>query len=543
MKRSFAFFFSCLATISLHAQSVTTDPVGFTTTSLLGNSDSFISLPFVRPPAFVGGISSASGTTITVAGNPWIGSQFVYAAGSQPNHYYALVGPATSANPKEGHTYAITGNTTNSLTVQLGADTLTGIPANAQVSVIPNWTLATAFPTTDQNVSFTPTTSSAQYKTQVRVPDVSAAGINLPYLTYFFSNNVDGTSGNVGWRAVGNNTADRGDDALLPDSHFVVRNLNGAPTLPLVTLGGVITKKVTVPLVTSASTQQDNPVGLLRPLDVSLNATGLKMSDGSFTANDQLLLFNNAQAGYDKSPSAVYVQSASATNGPWRLMGDTVNDRGNEIILASTGFVIRKGVGTGQPAFWTNNFPVQATSVVSRKTHGAAGDFDINLPLSGLPGVESRSGGVYKVIFTFPAAVTFSGAAVTSGVASTVTPSSMSTNVVAVDLTGVTNNQYITVTLLGVNDGTNTNDVAARMGVLVGDANGNGSVTSSDIAFIKSQSGLPVSASNFRADVNAGGSINASDVGLAKSNSGAALPPDSADGQPSSVTTASVSND
>ncbi len=497
------------------------------TDSLLGNSDTHIALPLVRPPAFVGGIQSAAGTTITVAGSPWMANQFVYAAGTQPNHYYALIGPATAANPKEGHTYPIVGNTANTITVDLGPDSLTGIPANAQLSVIPNWSLKTVFPDGDQNVFFTPTTTTAQYKTQIRVPDISASGINLPYTDYFFSNNVNGTSGNIGWRLVGDNTTDRGDDPLMPDSHMVVRNLNGAPTLPLVNLGGVLLKKITVPLITSAATQQDNPVGILRPLDVALNATGLNLADGSFGANDQLLLFNNAVVGFDKAPSAIYVQTA-APNGPWRLSNDLATDRGNDIIPAGVGFIVRKATGTGQPAFWVNNFPVQAVSAVSRRSHGGT-DFDLNLPLSGTPAVECRStGGVYKVIFTFPAAVTFSGAAVTSGVASTVTPSVISSSVVVADLTGVTDVQRITVTLLGVNDGTNTNDVAVRMAVLAGDTTGNGSVSASDIGLTKSQSGLPITAGNFRSDVNVSGSINASDIGLVKSKSGAALPPDNA---------------
>jgi uncharacterized protein (TIGR02597 family) len=159
-----------------YAQSAATDPVGFTTAALLGQSDSAISLPFVRPPVFVGGIESASGNIITVSGRPWTMNQFVYAPGTQPNRYYALVGPASSANPKEGHTYPIIANSADSLTVDLGPDNLNGIPTNARVSVIPNWTLATVFPASDQNVSFTPTTSTAAYKTQVRVPDASAAG-------------------------------------------------------------------------------------------------------------------------------------------------------------------------------------------------------------------------------------------------------------------------------------------------------------------------------------------------------------------------------
>jgi uncharacterized protein (TIGR02597 family) len=511
------------------AQSVATEAVGFTTNTVLGNSDTHISPPFVRPPAFVGGIQSASGNTITVSGSPFTPNQFVYNGSSQRNHYYALVGAAPSANPKEGHTYPIVGNGANTLTVQLSQDDLVGIPANAQVTVIPNWTLATLFPPSDQNVSFTPTTSSASYKTQIRVPDPSAAGINPPHTSYFFSNNVDGTSGNVGWRLVGDNTTDRGDDPLLPDSYFVVRNLNGAPTLPLVTLGSVLTQKVTVPLMTSTSSQQDNPVSLLRPLDVPLNATGLNRNDGSFTPNDRLLLFNNAVAGYDKQASVYYVD-ASAPNGPWRLQNDgTFSDRGGDVIPSGTGFIVRKAqTATGQPAFWTNSFPVQAVKAVSRKTHGSAGTFDIELPLSGTPAVENRQpSSTHKVVFTFPAPVTVSGATVTSGTATTSAPMlSNGGTEVAVDMTGVANAQRVTVTLLGVSDGANTNDVAVRMGLLLGDTNGSGGVNASDIGQTKAASGQAVSSTNFRQDVNlSGGSINASDIGLVKANSGTSLPP------------------
>ena len=56
------------------------------------------------------------------------------------------------------------------------------------------------------------------------------------------------------------------------------------------------------------------------------------------------------------------------------------------------------------------------TSVVSRKTHGTAGTFDIHLPLTGTPGVECRRGGAngnHEVVFTFPSAVTLSGATIT----------------------------------------------------------------------------------------------------------------------------------
>ncbi len=61
--------------------------------------------------------------------------------------------------------------------------------------------------------------------------------------------------------------------------------------------------------------------------------------------------------------------------------------------------------------------PPTPTAVVSRKLHSGA-PFDINLPLTGNSGIECRSGGAtndYQMIFTFPSAVTFTVASVTSG--------------------------------------------------------------------------------------------------------------------------------
>src|SRR5947207_3372614 len=124
-----ASFFPC----SIGAQSLTTDPVGFTTTSLPTNSDTLINPPFTRPAEYVGAITNAAASTITVSGTPWTANQFVYVQGVQSKHYYALIGPASTTNPKEGHIYAIVTNTTNSLVVDTSQDNLVGIPANAQV--------------------------------------------------------------------------------------------------------------------------------------------------------------------------------------------------------------------------------------------------------------------------------------------------------------------------------------------------------------------------------------------------------------------------
>ena len=188
---------------------------------------------------------------------------------------------------------------------------------------------------------------------------------------------------------------------------------------------------------------------------------------------------------------------------------------GNYMIRAAQVF---SGCSSGAPT---------AMQVVSRKIHGTAGPFDINLPLTGTPGVECRSGGTtndYEVVFTFPGAVTFTNAGVT-GTGSVSSSSGSGTTTIVVNLTGVTTAQTLTVTLFGANNGAGTGDVSVQMGVLVGDTNGSRSVSASDISQTKAQAGQPVTASNFREDVNANGAITASDISLVKSQAGTSLPP------------------
>ncbi len=176
--------------------------------------------------------------------------------------------------------------------------------------------------------------------------------------------------------------------------------------------------------------------------------------------------------------------------------------------------------------------PVTLSSVVSRKPHASAGTFDINLPLTGNPAIECRSGGAhgdYTIIFSFTNNLTgVGGAHVTQGtgsVSSSFIDSSDAHNYV-VNLTAVTNAQYITISLSNVTDsaGNSRNTVSASMGILLGDTSGDGVVNSADITQTKSQSGQFVTTSNFREDVTVNGSLNSADISLVKSKSGTALP-------------------
>src|SRR5713226_6225852 len=169
--------------------------------------------------------------------------------------------------------------------------------------------------------------------------------------------------------------------------------------------------------------------------------------------------------------------------------------------------------------------PVLLTDAVSRKTHGAAGTFDVDLPLSGEPGVECRSGGGsgdHTFVFTFTNNVVSGNASVTSGVGSVSGSPTFSGNAMTVNLTGVSDVQQITVTLSNVTDcfGSVLPDTPVSANMLLGDTTGNKTVNASDVAQVKAQVGVPVSTGNFREDLNVDGLMNASDVGLVKANVG-----------------------
>ncbi len=174
-----------------------------------------------------------------------------------------------------------------------------------------------------------------------------------------------------------------------------------------------------------------------------------------------------------------------------------------------------------------NTIVLQLTNAVSRKSHGGT-PFDINLPFTGNPGVECRTAGAgasHTLVFTFTTNVV-SGSATVTGGAGTAGAASFSGNTMTVPLSGVTDQQKITVTLNGVTDVASQvlPATSVSMNVLLGDTNGTKSVNSTDIIQTKAQSGMTVTAANFRNDTTVSGTITATDISQVKANSGHGVP-------------------
>ena len=247
--------------------------------------------------------------------------------------------------------------------------------------------------------------------------------------------------------------------------------------------------------------------------DVTVTLTASGASAATFSPG--ALTFNSSNW---QSPQAITVApTATAFGSSYRI----------DLALSSTDTQYQNRPTYSVYYRFPTNFVPPAFSLVavqSRKTHGAAGNFDIAIDavpqISGAVTVEPRAIGTdHTIIFQFDTLITATGIVATSVGSATAT---ISGNDVIVSLTGVPNSSRAQVTLTNVsNAGVNA---SAFIGFLIGDVNNTRSVNSSDISGVKARSGQATTAANFKFDVNTSGAINSSDISAVKARSGLLLP-------------------
>jgi len=172
-----------------------------------------------------------------------------------------------------------------------------------------------------------------------------------------------------------------------------------------------------------------------------------------------------------------------------------------------------------------------ATAFALVSADSIKGGFPIDLPLTGAPGIEDRSGGSkgrFTVEFTFNNELASVGSVTTScgNVQSSMIDSSDPHRFI-VNLRNVTcNAEDVTVTLNNITDGTSNTILfsEAVMSLLLGDVDGDGAVTSADFAIEKADQGQTTDENNFRADIDASGSIDRRDASIVKRQIGTSLP-------------------
>jgi hypothetical protein len=257
----------------------------------------------------------------------------------------------------------------------------------------------------------------------------------------------------------------------------------------------------------------ENPVG-------APNAGSNFNSDGTITIFIDKSKVGNPQPG----------DLLGAVNGRTFSTGDTppeTLERSNQLVDHT--FVKGNTDNSYPPATYTlvgntlcSVSNVAPVSAVSRKTHGSAGDFDVDLPITGAPGIEDRSGGSsgdHKIIITFAAPVTLGSATVTPGAGGTASISgtpTVSNTQITVNLTNVSDAQTLAINLLGVHQGSNVGNVTLLMGVLLADTDASRRVDSNDVTSVRQNTLQTVTASNFRDDVDVSGRIDSNDVTITR---------------------------
>lgn len=217
-----------LAPLAQVASAEVTAPVGYVKLTFNAKSDTPFSLPMNRPKVYAGQVASVSGNEITVVNDDFTANQFVYADGSQDEHFYLLF----TTGILEGRTFDVTANSDNSITVipdQDGdVDTIIDA-ATDNFEIRPHWTLATTFP---KGAGIPKTTTFSQIKGVVQLREVRI-GTNIPITkeyTYFDSSTDDSLDG---WYLPNSPESGKKDDVLLSSKTFYIfRNNDTADYTP-----------------------------------------------------------------------------------------------------------------------------------------------------------------------------------------------------------------------------------------------------------------------------------------------------------------------
>lgn len=154
-------------------------------------------------------------------------------------------------------------------------------------------------------------------------------------------------------------------------------------------------------------------------------------------------------------------------------------------------------------------------SVVSRRVHGSAGPFDLDVTDPGT--VEPRAGGPQHLLITFDQPLQIVGTALSAVQLSSGSASSVSVagNQLEVLLSGAANAVSLVVQFPGV---AHAAQAGARAGdqlcirVLAGDCVGDATVDLLDVVTVRNALEVPISAGNFLADVDMDGQINIFDM-------------------------------
>jgi PKD repeat protein len=254
-------------------------------------------------------------------------------------------------------------------------------------------------------------------------------------------------------------------------------------------------------------------------LTVNFDASGSSDPNPPSVDTISSYTFNFGDGGGDVTQTSPKITHVYNTEGDYTARLVVTNSRGK--------------VSSNVATFNVNVERVLAlASIASRMTHGSAGTFDIDLPLTGTAGIECRAPGPnnsFTLVYTFNKSVSTTGTASKTQGTGTAgqTALGQTTAEVIVPVTGVTNAQHFILQLNSVRDSVGSptlNGLSGRLDVLMGDVDASGRVDSTDTFDVRQGSLQTTNSSNFRLDIDASGRIDSNDVFLTRQQSLTSLP-------------------
>ena len=338
--------------------------VGFNRVKCPAKSDTHVSVPLMKLPikasktlASTPTLAKGQATLTPAEATEWVPNEL-------QNTHYARFTTGVLA----GRWYEIVGNTASGLTIDLNGEAGSSFAAGDAFMVVEFWTLDTLFPPGSQT-TFHKSTGNLVYqqKSKLLIPNVEAAGINLPAKNiYFLAEERWEKSGEVwkqleeGWKLSEPGYPDAGSTILPPGLPFIIRHPAGVVATNFEPVGRVLRSADSVALTQDPANRQDNTVAVYRPVDVPLLNAGLdekafasSASHESVARKDELLVFDNSLAGFNKSPAAIFYKNSQT----WFL--DEGKADSNSPVVANTlsaagAVIIRKSKGNSLSTFWNN---------------------------------------------------------------------------------------------------------------------------------------------------------------------------------------------
>jgi hypothetical protein len=174
-----------------------------------------------------------------------------------------------------------------------------------------------------------------------------------------------------------------------------------------------------------------------------------------------------------------------------------------------------------------------ALSAASRKPQAPSGTYDVPIDMStGAPlAVEARAGGPTQIVLTFGANIVAGpGFAVTlsrlgGGADGSVNGVTLSGSTLTINLSGVVDDQTLVVQIADLrNTSTSASgNYTLQLGVLAGDANGDGSVGVGDLGTLATNYGVSAGMTPATGDFTGDGAVDVADLGVLATNYGKSL--------------------